>query len=157
MSNVETVFKGEIQLAGWTVSHNTGAKISFWVPDESDLESFKLMTTRRGRKSGQRLMAVFVLIGDDELPEPAETKKVGPLTMSAIQVGKNPDFQEYVGVCTGCAEMHSKGEDEAAKYIREYCRIESRKELDTSHGSAQLFARLMEEFREWSKDSGIPR
>lgn len=74
-------FSGEMQLAGWRESHTSGAVVSFWLPDSSDLEVFKGLTARKGNISGHRMMAVLVEIGDDEQPVEQEAKKIeNPIT-----------------------------------------------------------------------------
>jgi hypothetical protein len=159
MSEVRPAFQGEMMLAGWTQSHTSGCKVSFWINDE-DLEAFKHLTVRKGRTAGQRFMAVLVQIGDDEQPiNPGEDRAEKPrnaLTLSAVSVGNNPAFQEFVGTIRNWFPNEAKDrQDQAADYIREFCRIESRKELDTSPTAAQLFARLMGEYRDWCRSTGV--
>lgn len=61
-------FSGEIQLAGWSDTHNGGAKITFWLPDADNLEVFKGLTAKKGNTAGHRFACVLVEIGDDDLP-----------------------------------------------------------------------------------------
>lgn len=61
--------ESELMLAGWSESHSGGCKVTFWLPDSESLEPFKGMTAMKGKVAGQRLMAVFVEIGDDEMPK----------------------------------------------------------------------------------------
>lgn len=61
--------ESELMLAGWSESHSGGCKVTFWVQDSESLEPFKAMTVAKGKTAGQRLMAVFVEIGYDELPK----------------------------------------------------------------------------------------
>lgn len=159
MSEVRPAFQGEMMLAGWTQNHNSGTKVSFWINDE-DLEAFKHLTARKGRTAGQRFMAVLVQIGDDEQPiesgqdKPAERTR-NALTLSAVNVCKAEAFQEFVSEAAGWRPSEpDERENQAADYLRDYCRIESRRELDNSPTAAQLFARLMSEYRDWCRATG---
>lgn len=77
--NVQPTFQGEVQLAGWSESHNSGCKVTFWLADPSDLEAFRAMTVRKGNTAGQRLACVLVEIGDDEQPvQAAQEPPKGP-------------------------------------------------------------------------------
>lgn len=68
-------FIGETQLAGWGESHDSGAKVAMWLPDSDDLAPFRGMTTKKGKKSGQRLAVIAFEIGEDEQPvTPSEGK-----------------------------------------------------------------------------------
>lgn len=156
-SSVRPVFQGEVQLASWSVSHNSGAKVSFWLSDEDDIEPFKTLTARKGRMAGQRMMAVFVLIGDDEQPlDPdAETPRSNALSLSAVLLCRDPVFQGYVADSLKWSPASPKErEEQAAKFVRDYCRVSSRSELDASPTAAQLFARLMSEYRNWRRATG---
>lgn len=68
MSDIKPLFSGEMQLAGWSQTHTSGNKITFWLADEEGLEPFKLLTARKGNHAGHRFAVVMVEIGDDELP-----------------------------------------------------------------------------------------
>lgn len=61
-------FIGEAQLAGWGESHDSGAKVTMWLPDSGDLEPFRGMTTKKGKQAGQRLLVIAFEIGADEQP-----------------------------------------------------------------------------------------
>lgn len=157
--NIKPAFQGEMMLAGWTQSHNSGTKVSFWINDE-DLEAFKHLTARKGKTAGQRFMAVLVQIGDDEQPvspggdAPARRPSTA-LALSAVTICRDPVFQEFVGEAVRWHPTDAAArEEQAAEYVRDYCRIESRSELDKSPTAAQLFSRLMAEYRDWRKATG---
>jgi hypothetical protein len=96
----------ELMLAGWQESHNGGAKLTFWLPDGESLEPFKAMTAKKGNTAGQRFMAVLVLLGDDETPQPIPQKAwpssepakppLGPRAKLAVQLCANPAFTEWL-------------------------------------------------------------
>lgn len=124
-------FQGEVMLAGWSESHNGGAKVTFWLQDPADLDAFKRMTAAKGRVAGQRLALVAVEIGDDEQPvQPRTSARIGPLALLAVQLCKNPEFQNFIEV---------ESEVAAAEHIKAECQIESRAELDTDPDAAKLF------------------
>lgn len=160
MTDVRPAYSGELMLAGWTDSHTTGAKVSFWLPDKESLEAFRYLTTRKGRTAGQRFMAVLIQIGDDEQPiqpgtEGRSPKESNALARSAVLICKEPVFQEFVGQALGWHPSEAQTrEEQAADYVREYCRIESRSELDKSPTAAAMFGRLMEEYRDWRRATG---
>jgi hypothetical protein len=66
--NKRTAFQGELMLSGWSDSHTGGSKVTFWLPDDADLDIFRMMTVKKGKTAGQRFMAVLVELGDDEKP-----------------------------------------------------------------------------------------
>jgi hypothetical protein len=157
MSDIKPTFQGEVQLAGWTQTHNSGVKLTLWLADERDLEPFKAMTARKGRQAGQRMMAVFVEIGDDEQPVQGEAPRESKaLRLSAIQVCKADAFQQFVANAAGYMPQEAAEREQlAADHIKRFCRIESRADLDKSPTGAQLFARLMQEYREWCRATGV--
>lgn len=90
MSDVKPAFRGEMMLAGWSESHNGGAKVTFWLSDPSELDAFRAMTCRKGNTAGQRFAVMMVEIGDDEQPIPdvegkakAANEAAGPLCKAA--------------------------------------------------------------------------
>lgn len=161
MTDVRPAYQGELMLAGWTDSHTTGAKVTFWLPDQDALEAFRHLTVRKGRTAGQRFMAVLIQIGDDEQPiEPGSdtkpAKRNNALALSAVQVCKADAFHQYVASCAGyLPATQAEREALAAEFMRDYCRIESRRELDESPTAAQMFARLMGEYRDWCRATGV--
>lgn len=153
------VFSGETMLAGWSESHNGGAKVTFWLSDPSDLDAFRGMTVAKGRVAGQRLAMVLVEIGDDEQPKAStdaaivqaaheETRaKGGELArLSGILCG-DAGFQDWLkamnrGLWEGT--MNAVGDNAtpatvAATIIRGRCGVESRAELDHNPKAAEIF------------------
>lgn len=150
--SVTPMFQGEVQLAGWSESHNGGCKVTFWLADPSDLDAFRAMTVRKGNTAGQRLACVLVEIGDDEQPVPPQPKaepekpKGGPLAKLAGMWCNDAQFVEwmrrtYCGTWTKAQIEHPNDapDDWAAYVIRELCHISSRAELDSDPEAAQRF------------------
>lgn len=148
MDDQHIVFKGEVQLKGWAIKHNTGAELAFWCADESDIEKLKDMTTRKGKQSGQRLMMVLVEIGDDELPvvqresETLSDVKGGSLSQKAAMLLSDADFQNYSGV------YNDVGVNE---FILQRCGVSRKRDIDHSADARTKFMRMMAEFREWGQ------
>lgn len=135
-------FQGEVMLAGWSETHNGGAKVTFWLQDSNDLDAFKAMTVAKGKTAGQRLALVAVEIGDDEQPVRREQKpKGGELARLAGQLCQNPEFLEW---------CEAENAEAAAEWIRNTCDVASRAELDHDIGAANKFHQLVRlPFLEW--------
>lgn len=131
-------FSGEVMLAGWNESHSGGAKVTFWLSSSDDLEAFRHMTVKKGGTAGQRLMAVFVELGDDEQPVTVAHSR------QAAMMCKNGDFQRFAKL-----RGYTANEEGAAEMIRSYCSIASRAELDTSDEFMARFTQLQKAYRTW--------
>jgi len=144
-------FSGEVMLAGWSETHNGGAKVTFWLSDPEELAAFKRMTVAKGKTAGQRLACVLVEIGEDELPkqpEPAKAEELkgGPLAKLAGMWCQSRDFMRWCG-----AASPSK----AKLFILEVCGIESRVELDHNPVAAEIFhRRIRSVYPEWLGNEG---
>lgn len=149
-------FQGEVMLLGWSESHNGGAKVTFQLADPSDLEPFKAMTVAKGKTAGQRLACVLVEIGDDEQPveRHEEKPKGGTLAKLAGMWCNDPRFWEWLTKC--CDRPCSKTGD-AAHWIRQWCSVNSRTELDSDEEAAARFhSRIREPFSAYLKTLGEP-
>jgi hypothetical protein len=154
---MKPTFHGEVQLAGWSESHTSGCKVTFWLSDPGELEAFRAMTVRKGNASGQRLAMALVEIGDDEKPvqesgaftQPEQTG-LGPICKLAVQWCKDPMFMEWF-----IAPGEPKTEEACRVSMLHACGIESRRELDTNKHAADLFhKRIREPYAEWRKGNG---
>jgi hypothetical protein len=79
-------------------------------------------------------------------PEPAPEPpplKGGPLAMSVGMLCNDPNFQEFVHLHTG----HGPSRDVAAEYVRLFCRVSSRADLDHIHAAKIRLQELMRQFR----------
>lgn len=162
-------FAGEMQLAGWSESHTSGCKVTFWLSSPDDLEAFRALTVRKGNTAGHRFMAALVEIGDDERPiQPANIKnypqkdipekpKGGELCRWAVLRCKEEDFfrfirpvyRGYIGD-VGPDDFDSK-EDfcRHAVLVLSGCEL-SRSELDHDLKKAENFhKRVREPFIQW--------
>lgn len=152
-STVLPAYQGELMLAGWSATHSGGAKVTFWLPDDTALEAFKHLTVRKGNTAGQRFMAVLVQIGDNDEPITPGSDTQRPqhaLSRSAALICKSDDFQQFVKSKTGYLPTDPQKRDElAAQYVRDFCRVESRSDIDKSPTAQQLFQQLMADYRAW--------
>lgn len=127
---VPVAFQGEVMLAGWSQTHNGGAKVTFWLQDDTDLEAFKAMTVAKGKTAGQRLALVAVEIGDDEQSKAQPEQKGGELAKLAGMFCQSTEFWEF---------CRADDADEARDWILGVCGIHSRRDLDHNPTAAQLF------------------
>lgn len=127
---VPVAFQGEVMLAGWSQTHNGGAKVTFWLQDDTDLEAFKAMTVAKGKTAGQRLALVAVEIGDDEQPKAQPEQRGGELAKLAGMFCQSTAFWEF---------CRADDADEARDWILGVCGIQSRRDLDHNPVAAQLF------------------
>ena len=145
MSEITPIFQGEVMFAGWSESHSTGAKITLWLSDPNDLDAFRLMTAKKSNLSGQRLMAVFVEIGEDEKPV---TQK---LSQQAALLCKSMGFQQFAESKLGYAvERSDQREVVAINFLRRMCGIASRAELDTDGKAGMKYQQLLADYRDYS-------
>lgn len=143
---MKPVFQDEVQLAGWSESHTSGAKVTFWLHDPELLATFRGMTERKGKTAGQRLAMVLVEIGDDETPiaPPEPKEKTGPLCLLAVRWCQDDDFYRWYEMPPH-SKLHGvfRSELDAKEFICETCGIQSRKELDHNPEAADKFHRLI--------------
>jgi len=166
-------FGCEVQLLAWSETSQGGARITLQLADAEDLSFFQALTMKKGRGkeaiAGQRLMAGFAEIGDDEKPvkhEPternlaieAETREISALAGNVkmrSSTSRFPDglcglavkwladehFLRWIETCYPSVWDALQGDSEArAKYIIcTTCGIESRSELNTNGVAAETF------------------
>lgn len=132
-------FAGEMQLAGWSESHTSGCKVTFWLSSPDDLEAFRALTVRKGNTAGHRFMAALVEIGEDELPvqQPTPEKpKGGELARLAGIWCNEPKFWRWIHESRG---VDIDNDMQAAQWIRVTCAVNSRADLDHSAHSSAVF------------------
>ena len=135
-------FSGEIQLAGWSESHNGGCKVTFWLQSPEELEAFRALTVRKGNTAGHRFMAALVEIGDDEQPvqpEKLDSMRAAngrPLSKEAALLCQNAAFQHWLRYFIAGDVFDSNA---AAQCIRDLCGVQSRAEFDTDAAAGQRF------------------
>lgn len=143
MSPDKIAFKGEMQLLSWSNSATGGPKVVLALADEDSLEQFKLMTLKKGKRAGQRLMTVMVEI--DEQEQPVEQEQSGPKrSQLAYLMCEDGDFQRWANANQW--DIPVTNSDEAREFIIVRCGIESRSELDRNMTAAVKFDVLRQEY-----------
>lgn len=139
------LFQGELFFAGWSDSHTQGPKITFSIQDQ-DLDVFRDMTVKKGKIAGQRLMAVFVEINDDEKPI------MPSVSQRCAMMCKSRQFQQFVEKVDGYSHEYPAGQEEQArKFVLRKCSIISRAELDSNSGAAIIWGQILRDFHDYSK------
>lgn len=128
MSDVPVLFSGEVALLDWSESSKAGAKLVLALASPDDLDPFRLLTTKKAGRAGQRLAVVMVKIDDDtELPEKPEQ----PVSVQAALLCKTPSFWQFVEKTLGYGhDDPSHREAMATQWLRGTCGIISRADLD---------------------------
>lgn len=139
-------FAGEIQLAGWSESHTSGCKVTFWLSSPDELEAFRALTVRKGNTAGHRFMAALVEIGDDEKPVEPEPKapreRMGDACYRTVMWCQDVAFWEFLSSCAPNLSPVSDAKG-AASRVRLVCGVTSRKELDTNNEANKAWHRLI--------------
>lgn len=96
---VQTI-NAELMLLSWRESSSGGASITLAI-DAEGLEVFKALTAAKNGKGGQRFMAAFALLGDDETPQPLPEPKATPEKRAPRRAGPttNPKARVAVLLC----------------------------------------------------------
>lgn len=89
---------GELMLLGWAKSTSQdGPKVKFALAEDEDLSAFERATIKKGKRAGQRYIAVFFEIADNEMPvaradqwTPEEIEAIkkagpGPIVLNRIE------------------------------------------------------------------------
>jgi hypothetical protein len=148
MSNLTPAFQGEFMLASWKENHTSGATVTFMLADAGDLDIFRSMTVRKSNLAGQRFMAVLVEIGCDEKPM---TQR---MSVQAALMCKSMGFQQFAEFKQGFSyESPADRELQATHFLRKFCNVESRAELDGSGPAGVMFQQLLSEYRNYSNPS----
>jgi hypothetical protein len=108
-------------LIGWNESHSRGRTVTFLLTEEDDHHPFKDFTVHK--RAGQRFMAVFVQVGDDERPVEKTAAQM------AYLLCKDESFRHFLND-RSFASIQT--EEDARAHILEGCGIKSRGELDTN-------------------------
>ena len=136
-TELDPAYHGEARLLRWGESGDNGRTITLEIEDSDGIHPFK--PYRYGKKDGQRFAVVLVPVSDSEEPKIAD-----PMVREAGMLAKDPRFRKWVAECVGDGQMC--GEADAAEFIREFCGIESRRELATNPGARAKWVKLRGDF-----------
>lgn len=144
----------EVQLLAWTKSTSRkGPTVTLLLQDDADVEWFETLTLAKGKTAGQLLDAAFRLSPqDDQSREPVEKPKGGPLSQKAALLCQDEAFHAYVSQFGDMGDPLPPGRDWveiSSGWLRAYCGVSSRAELDHSPEAARRFAQLRTEFYQW--------
>jgi len=132
-------------LANWKETHSGGATVTFMLADKADLDLFRHMTVKKANMAGQRFAAVLVEIGEDE--RPVQQK----LSVQAALMCKSMGFQQFVEFKMGFQlDGPAAREKQATDFLRQFCGVESRSELDGNGRSGMLYQQLLADYRDYS-------
>lgn len=155
-------YSDEVMLLGWDESHSQGmtVKLALSEPD-SGVHPFKHFTVRRGKRSGHRFICLMFEIDDDEEVVDQDKRerveavhKGAAIARSAGQLAANQEFQrfleqEYPAYWKEEREKGFSMNEVAAAFIRGYCGVNSRKELDHDRQAEDKYKALRSEFVRW--------
>jgi hypothetical protein len=143
---IKPTFTGEMQLAGWSESHTSGCKVTFWLSSPEELEAFRALTVRKGNTAGHRFMAALVEIGDDEKPVQEPPKEpIGDACRRAVMWCKDPQFWRWIELNDFVIGQKIASEEQARQFVCQMCEVESRRELDTNPEANKAWHRLIYE------------
>ena len=157
----------EAILLRWGETHSTGRTVTFLLPDEGGEHPFKSL--KCGPDNGQRVALSVALIADDETQidarkelhqalyetsktaKPAhEKKRWSDLALSAQAAIRcnEPGFQLFINARF---ELDNPAEtpERAAQFVREYCAVKSRKDINRENSSGMIWAELDNEYQSW--------
>lgn len=135
---IETI-QVELMLLKWSEDSSSGGILRMQV---DDLEPFKAMTEAKGKRAGQRFMAVLVPIADDET---ADKLPPGPLCKLAVMWCRDDTFRGWLAQTwpTLFAEQQGAPEDVCKAIVCTICDVTSRKELDHNGAAKRAFNELI--------------
>lgn len=160
-----TVYADEVRVASWN-ENKDGIFVRFEL-EESETHPFK-------HEQGQRFMMVCTRIGNDEQPDPNKPAKFDhraayqdkdygeqAVTRAGI-LCKTRSFWDYI---TNLGPMHRDdpsygrpvNEEGAARYLRNFCGIESRTELASNLQAREWFLMLEQQVHETIGQTAEPR
>ncbi len=148
----------EVQLLGYGESDSYGPWVKLRLNDHDMLDKFRGQPCGTKSKLGKRYAAVLIEIGEDEKPvkpesveEKKEAVKQGENCWLAIRMCNNENFKKFV------EHQQFGGENQisADQYLKNVCRISSRKELDNDREAAARFRGLQQQYSTWVAQQGL--
>ena len=136
---VVPAWQGEVMLLGWQESSTRGRTITLLLPEDELTHPFRDHGIKSGKRGGQRFMAVFVALTDDDQPE------TPPISTDAVMLCKDKLFWHWAS-SEGWDKVDS--EESAKTWLCEQLSITSRAELNSNERAAQEFRVLVARFKE---------
>ena len=96
---------------------------------------------------------MLVELNDDDTPKPQEADKPkgGTLAQSAGVICGTEEFQRFASERANLWDSGLSLAQNAAEYVRQFCRVNSRADLDHSPTAKQMFGQLMADYRAWQQ------
>jgi len=113
----------------------SGWKVTFQLPDEIAANALDAIG------AGQRYMIALVPIGDDDQPQAINPKGGEQAKRAGILCGEHK-FRQFLKTTRAF-------EGEPAFFVREYCGVSSRSELDHDQEATIKFGKLLGEYHTW--------
>ena len=139
MSDTPIAWQGEAMLLNWQESSTRGRTITLLLPEDDETHPFKDFGIKSGKRAGQRFMAVFVQLTDDDQPQEK------PLSQDAGALCRDTDFWVWAN---GQTLDTINSEQTARDWLCERLSISSRSELATDRRAASEYRQLVSEYRQ---------
>lgn len=154
----DAIYQDEAIIRSVSYSTRGGHKVSFEM-DPEGWERLKGMET-------QRCMMVLVPIQNDGTPDidatpkPEKPKRRMSELSRAQQAGilcNDPQFQQFIGTVYDVSwPITHDRQVIAAGFVRNFCKVKSRAELDSTHWSGTTFDQLRSEYDAWAGRTARP-
>jgi len=145
------VYNDEAMLAGWGDSQNGGMTVTFWLAED------RLGHPFTGWARHTEFVVVLVELDEAEEPvnqkvrakvEAASEKPSARLSYSAAMLCRQPQFWQWLNEELSIEPI--EGEVDAAEFVRNSLKINSRGVLDTDQRAAELYRRrILVPYEEW--------
>jgi hypothetical protein len=150
-------YDGQMMLAGGGSPLGQGYWVKFWLDEDQHHHPFAGFKARNNDEPGDMFMAAFVELDDDETPidqeqrkrvEEAHGRKPQRLSQYAALLCENPMFHQFLSERVTykgkqVTSEHWGSNDNAAKWVRYKCHVESRSQLDSDSTAAERFHQLV--------------
>jgi hypothetical protein len=158
-------YTGEVMLSNWSETAAAGRKVEFWLPEGADAPAehpFKYYSRRLRGSPGAIFQMVLVEVNDEGEAVPRGGNELKPgVTAGGVLIGgaisqhagrlsRDSDFHEYLGYLE-----HDDPVEQAAKYIRGICAIDTRKLLDHDREAQLAYEnKVVSPFNQWLAAEG---
>ena len=123
----------------WSETSNRGRTVTLLLPEDDEHHPFRDLSVKQGKRAGQRLYAVFVLLSDTGDGGPDQSHQHDPgegLVQEAAILCRKQSFRGWVAKTYGA---WIETEREARDWLCQQLSIDSRSQLSTNKEAAMLF------------------
>jgi hypothetical protein len=132
-------WSGECMVLSWSETSTRGRTVTFLLPEDDEHHPFRDLAVKQGKRAGQRLYAVFVLLSDtgDGGPDQSHQHEPGEnLVQEAAILCRKQSFRGWVARAHGA---WIETEREARDWLCQQLSIDSRSQLSTNREAAMMF------------------